>query len=360
MADELKYTVLDVPDTNPFNIQGTKKFVFNQTGNILVSTTVEKDGEIPKEARDLFAEVSVFFAGMTKSISQTLNPETKQYYSLYDYNAIEAIVDGSGYFIHISEQDIYSKSNSIGVNFSQELIAGVLGLAVGGAVLPFANAMVNSMVKATRVDINRNVSAAGNKIANIMFVCEYIMGMPLITAIVLSIDKSQVEKAYNIGPCFSSTSVETKLNIHKDSYMFLTPTFIKEYAHELNSEMYNTDYIQFISHLKSLVRREPSFVKIVDEAGNEVLGKDLSENHNYLIIGEYLGTDVNLTSDSDMVEIISGQSGGGNMVGFSFKIKDTSQDRLFFSITIKGTSPYTKEKYTLYTYNLNWLCCTNI
>ena len=168
-----KVSKLEIPSPNEYNIQGKKHFVFNQTGNIMMSSTTEDDKDIPEEVRKVFAEVSVFFAAMTKSISQTINPkskESKEYYSIYNYDALEAVIDGSGYFIHVTKQDVRSESKSVGIHFSTELISGVLGLAVGGAVLPFASAMVASIGK-EGLDISYNGSSKINKVANIMFVC---------------------------------------------------------------------------------------------------------------------------------------------------------------------------------------------
>ena len=59
-------TKLEIPATNTYNVQGTKEYIFNETGNIMLSSTDITGSTIPDEVRAIFAEVSVFFAAMTK------------------------------------------------------------------------------------------------------------------------------------------------------------------------------------------------------------------------------------------------------------------------------------------------------
>ena len=101
-----------------YNIQATKEFIFNETGNIMMAST-DMTGTIPEQVRDVFAEVSVFFAAMTKAISESMDPATGKPYSLYDYNAIQNVIDGSGLFVHVTEEDITHTSSSFGVTFQQ-------------------------------------------------------------------------------------------------------------------------------------------------------------------------------------------------------------------------------------------------
>jgi len=352
MADEIKSTALINPKPSDYNIQGKKHYVFNQTGNILMSSTEEDAKDVPEEVRKTFNEVSVFFAAMTKSISQSLNPNFKDkevYYSLYDYDAIEAIVNGSGYFVRVTEQDLKSESENVGANFSAELISGVLGFAVGNAIIPFAQSMVASMGK-KGLELGSATSSSSSKVGNILFVCEYIMGMPLVTAIVLSIDASEAKAAYKAGPCFKYEKVKTTLNIHKDTYMFVTPTFISEYAQELNNEGNNVDYIELISHFKSLVGRNPFFTRF-----NTKEDGIISVGENASIIGEYFGTD-EVTLESSIPEIEFAQSkvkSEPNLIKFGIKLKqgaklDKNKD-YSFAITIKGKRVSNKEEYTLTT-----------
>ena len=56
--------------TDPNNVEVKKGFVFNETGNIMMATTDLTSDTIEQSVRDVFAEVSVFFAAMTKALEK--------------------------------------------------------------------------------------------------------------------------------------------------------------------------------------------------------------------------------------------------------------------------------------------------
>jgi len=214
-----------VTQQDPNNQEVKKGFVFNETGNIMMATTDMTNTTIEKEVRDVFAEVSVFFGAMTKALD-------KEGKSLYDYDALQKIIDSSGCFVHVNEEDVNHKSNSWGATFSKELLEGVLGLATGVGGLAFAKAMVSSVGK-EGLNISGDKSHTSKKASNIIFVCEYLLGMPVISAIVCTFDTEQNSQALSIGPCIKEHSTSTELTIHKDTYMFVTPSFIKQYSGDL-------------------------------------------------------------------------------------------------------------------------------
>jgi hypothetical protein len=245
---------------DPNNKQVPKGFVFNETGNIMMSTTDLTTQEIEKEVRDVFAEVSVFFAAMTKALEKnaaedmkgeetvmvknadgTKHNQVKSYnYSLYDYAEIKKIIDNSGCFVQVNEEDVNHSTQSYGATFSKELLEAVLGLATGTGELAFAKAMVSSVGKAG-LKISARTNTDETRVANIIFVCEYLLGMPVVSAIVITADSKQ--DAFHVGtPCVSVDHVHTDLTIHKDTYMFVTPKFIKRYSGDLISGINDPEF----------------------------------------------------------------------------------------------------------------------
>jgi len=246
----IKYTKLATPVQSTSNKEAAKYYVFNETGNIMMATTDSQSDTIQQSVRDVFAEVSVFFAAMTKAMSTTKNPETSKPYSIYNYEAIEKIVNGSGVFVHVTEEDMEYSTTSIGADFSKEMVASVLGLALGAGSLSFAQALITSMGK-TSVDLTN--SGSKDKVANIVFVCEYLLGMPVISTIVVYIDTSTNKASIKVSPCFSASAVQSKWKMHKDTYMFVTPTFIKEYGADLKSSTSSGDFNEYVKYLKGLL-----------------------------------------------------------------------------------------------------------
>jgi hypothetical protein len=277
---------LKAPQPNPFNIQASKEYVFNETGNIMLAKTIDGSGEIEESTRELFAEVAVFFAAMTRAISTTINPKTKKYYTLYDYEALQAVIDGSGLFVHVTEEDITHQASSWGVSFSKDLIEALLGLATGEGELGFAKAMIASM-GSHGLKIGAENSKSNGVVGNIVFVCEYLLGMPIISAIVVYIDSKKERQSFTVGPCVKESSQSVTLKMHKDTYMFVSPKFIKKYAGDLLSIESDLEYLEFVDYLQDLVERKPVITAVETPKGAPAPDK-LKLNKSYAITGAFL------------------------------------------------------------------------
>ena len=256
-----------IPAKNPYNIPAKKQYVFNETGNVMMSTTDFTNSEIEESVRQCFAEVQVFFAAMTKALENNAiaywnKPSTtkdkfhspfyytetlpkpvaqtgsrnvvvppqgnlvKKNFSLYNYENLKRVIDESGCFIQVNEEDMKVETEQFGANFSKELLEAVLGLATGEGELAFARAMVSSVGEAG-FNLGLSTESKDTRVANIIFVCEYLLGMPVVSAIVITADSKQDAFSAHIGPCVSVEHQQTDLTIHKDTYMFVTPAFIK-------------------------------------------------------------------------------------------------------------------------------------
>jgi len=242
--------------TDPNNVEVKKGFVFNETGNIMMATTDLTSDTIEQSVRDVFAEVSVFFAAMTKALEKNAaddmigEDETGKItgtkgnaynFSLYDYEAMKKIIDNSGCFIQVNEEDVTHTTSSWGADFSKELVEAVLGLATGTGELAFAQAMVSSLGNAG-LQINRRTTSGEKKVANIIFVCEYLLGMPVISAVVITADMKTQAQSFSLGPCIKEHSKSVTIKVHKDTYMFVTPAFIKQYSGDLISGINDPDF----------------------------------------------------------------------------------------------------------------------
>lgn len=286
---DLKRVELPSPAVNPHNMQATKFYIFNETGNIMLATTDTDSSKIEQSVRDVFAEVSVFFAAMTRAISTTINPATKKPYSLYNYTALQNVIDGSGLFIHVTEEDVVHTSTSFGVTFSKDLIEALLGLATGAGEMSFASAMLASIGK-EGLNISANYSSSNSKVANIVFVCEYLLGMPVVSAIVVYADVKENEVIIKVGPCFSSKEEHHKIYMHKDTYMFVTPAFIKEYAADLESVESDAAYIDLVEYLRNTILQNPVVGDVYTTATPPALAPSaLTKDTIYQLQGSYLG-----------------------------------------------------------------------
>lgn len=275
-----------IPAKNPYNIPAKKQYVFNETGNVMMSTTDFTNSEIEESVRQCFAEVQVFFAAMTKALENNAiaywnKPSTtkdkfhspfyytetlpkpvaqtgsrnvvippqgnlvKKNFSLYNYENLKRVIDESGCFIQVNEEDMKVETEQFGANFSKELLEAVLGLATGEGELAFARAMVSSVGEAG-FNLGLSTESKDTRVANIIFVCEYLLGMPVISAIVITACSVENAETFQLGPCFKESNVHTSLKIHKDTYTFVTPSFIKEYSGDIISGITDTQFNELV------------------------------------------------------------------------------------------------------------------
>lgn len=276
-------------ENDPNITEGQKKFIFSSTGNIMVATTEKTSDNLDSNVRDVFNEVSVFFAAMTKAISTTKRPNSDDNYTLYDYAALEKVIDGSGCFIHCTQEDIDYKSTSFGVEFSRELITSLLGLPVAGGTLSFAQAMISSIGQEA-LKLSSEKDTSDSRVGNIVFVCEYLFGMPIISATVVYIDSKSESKTINAGPCVKTSSTSVEMNLHKDVYMFVTPSFINKYASDLDSIIDSKEYNRFVVYLKSLLTTDIIFDGLfISNNDEKVEDGKLTVGTEYYINGSNFG-----------------------------------------------------------------------
>lgn len=205
------------PPAGPESTPARRYYAFNETGNIMLVTT----GEAAPGVRELFAEVAEFFAALTQAVGTTIDPETGRPYSLYDYAALERVLSGSGCFMPVSREDVDFRSSTSGPTFSKELVARMLGLTDYTADLPFASSMIASIgSEGLRL---AGDSRGSGKVGNIVFVCELLLGMPIVSALVVTADVARNLQALRMGPCLEESSVSTSWKLHRETYTFVVP-----------------------------------------------------------------------------------------------------------------------------------------
>lgn len=243
---------LTVPTPLKSNIVRDKYYVFNETGNIMIATTEVDGSQIQEDVRDVFNEVSVFFAGMTKVLNSTPIPNTSpvQYYNIFHYEQMMKIIDNSGLFVQVGMESIVAESQSFSATFSEQLLLGVIGLAVDEELVSFAKSMVSSMGKAG-LTISESHQSDTSEVSNIIFVIEYLLGMPIVTTLVIHVDVDDVVTNVKIGPCINIHAQSEDMTINKDSYLFVLPQYIKKYSPDLISGEEDPAYLRFINTLRN-------------------------------------------------------------------------------------------------------------
>ena len=222
--------------------------VFNETGNIMVSS-INMEDRPGIENVEYFNEVTVFFSAMTNVLSKTINPSTNKPYTPYSYFAIKTILDDSGLFIPISCDQIDHSINATGMEFSQTMIKTILDLHNGKDPLPFAPSMINAIGNEC-FDLLK--SKSDDKAANIFFLCDYLSSLPIVISFVISIDPIRNRQSLELIPCKSKRPKLSNWNLTKETYLFVTPEYIKKYTNVIKS-ITGSANADFLNHLKAIL-----------------------------------------------------------------------------------------------------------
>lgn len=169
------------------NIPLTKYYAFNETGNIMVSTTNEGTEVINDNLKLMFMDMSIFFVAMTKAIVSRVDEDGKQISSIYNSNDITTILDESENFVEVKQEHIKVSSSEVGHKMSKELTEKLLGRQFDEHRLNFSRGLFSSICKGSGQN-------EGN--GSIFFICESIMGLPMVSAVVIKLNSASGKGTY--------------------------------------------------------------------------------------------------------------------------------------------------------------------
>lgn len=269
----------DKKKTNEISYEPLPKYyVFNETGNIMLCTTKEGVSQVNEEFRTSCAEVSVFFSAMSKALSTTPIPKEKdtdptRYYSIYHCDALEKILENSGLFIEVNDETVHFSCKGVGNHLNKALMEAALGRKFGETKLHFARGIL-STIKRNRDEAHQNADphfSAGS----IFFVCEILLGMPVISAILVKIDPlwkknktkegnivHRTDEDDNVADLFTLANEdeddfeyqgnERYWEIEKHTFLFTPPTVLKAYVGNLETT-YSAEMESFVENLKNII-----------------------------------------------------------------------------------------------------------
>lgn len=268
-----------------------QQYAINQTGNIFISMSEGLTEEARADFARICSEVSVFFASLTKAVSSVTNPKTGKPYSIYNYEALNRVISNSNMFVPLQSQDYIFISSLSGAELAEELMQTILSVKLPKEDLGFATETLNSMA----TEDSEGDDDSDTRAANIVFKCESMMGMPMVTVIVanfydydeddedegedgpekvisekssvksISTSKKTKRRRRRRGPLLrlikrkkkSSASKkpepepEPELNdwrFQKETYLFIPPKHFQKYALD-TSYLNSQEYLQLVNYL---------------------------------------------------------------------------------------------------------------
>ncbi|HAA14989.1 MAG TPA: hypothetical protein DCE41_26170 [Cytophagales bacterium] len=236
----------------------TKMFAVSATGNLFVASTLnggpDSDPDLTDSAKTAFGQVSIFFAAMTKSIASTKNPKTGEFYSIYDYDALDAVIRRSGMFIQVGQNNYSFESDNWGMTLSSELVgvlmAGFTGdmVSIGRSLMPLVSSFGTE-----GFNLSGKSSSEVSTIGALVFVCEYLLGAVSITPILVYANLEDNKAAFKAGPCFNAEAGSFTYKLAKRQYLFVPPEFTDE-ALTINEAMDNEEFKRLVDKLTASLR----------------------------------------------------------------------------------------------------------
>lgn len=204
-----------------------KYYTFNETGNVMVSSTVADEKDIQPAVLQVFQKASVFLLMMTAA----LNKKGK---TLYDYEAWNDIIAGSGKFVAMHEEDRTFDYASKEFTLNTAIISAALGsISPMGGALQIAQKVIDSLGGQLR--IASSDTKTSKKIAHMLLVCENLMGMPLVNVSLFYVDSKEAQTVSKSN-CHGYVSTAVNFKYHQQDYMFVDPDYINKYAKEFTKD----------------------------------------------------------------------------------------------------------------------------
>ena len=252
----------------------TKYFAFNETGNIMVSSTVETEKDLREEVVDAFQKVAVLFDAISTAIMKSDK-------DINDYHALNNLLGKSVWCaqVHTECRTVNLKDNTVAINV--KLITDILGdVSLTGGAMKIAKKVLSSIgLKLGNQDnqgglftVERNSYNIGERVAHILFVCEDLMGMPLISIQCIHAKKDHVTNKIKVGECGNVATNDVELSYQVDTYMFVDPAYIEKFTPEF--------------------KKDRAFDALIEDFKNKINGDPVGTNGQGDGVGPAVGTPV--------------------------------------------------------------------
>ena len=192
---------------------------FDKSGNIMISTTgAEKD--ISKDVKKVFQKVAVFLAAWTAALK-------REQRDLFDYEALNDMISASGLFVKIHKEERTINQIKSDLTLDTAIIESAIGAVMNPETASFTIAQKVLSGLGDKIRASLKTNSTKDKIAHMLFVCENLLGMPIVNISIFYIEKDQWELATSSN-CHDQVSSSVNFKYNQETYMFVDPDYINE------------------------------------------------------------------------------------------------------------------------------------
>lgn len=216
----------------------TKYYTFDERGHIMVVTTSADTENIAPEVQKTFQKVIVFFGAWTAALA-------RKGHTIMDYEAVNKLIAASGNFVSTNKEKRSYHSDSTSASLNTSIIGAVLGTDITGGGMAIAKKTL--AIIGGELTSSFQQQQTDKEIAHLLFICESLMGMPIVTVSLFHTKASQYEWVQKTN-CEKVSRQTVQFDFESDDYMFVDPDYINQFTSEFEK---SDAYEKFIENLAS-------------------------------------------------------------------------------------------------------------
>ncbi|WP_455600145.1 hypothetical protein [Cloacibacillus sp.] len=218
---------------------------FDEKGHIMVVTTSNGTDDVAPAVRETFQKVMVFFDAWTAAL-------TRKKFSLYDYDAVKQMISSSGLFVSMGSKARSYHSDSTKVSLNTSIIGAVLGPGITGGGMLIAKKTL--AIIGGKISDGFSEQKTDKEIAHLLFICESLMGMPLVT---ISLYHTKLEQFGWVQKtnCEEVSRQTIDFKFHSDDYLFVDSNYINKFTADFEK---SDSYEKLIDELAKTLDGLPS------------------------------------------------------------------------------------------------------
>ena len=199
-----------------------KYYTFDEKGHIMGVTTSKETNDIAPAVSETFQKVMVFFGAWTAALA-------RKKFSLYDYDAVKQMISSSGLFVSMGSKARSYHSDSTKVSLNTAIIGAVLGPGITGGGMAIAQKALARI--GGKISDGFSEQKTDKEIAHLLFICESLMGMPIVT---ISLYHTKLEQFGWVQKtnCEKVSRQTIDFKFHSDDYLFVDPDYINKFTED--------------------------------------------------------------------------------------------------------------------------------
>lgn len=219
----------------------SKYYTFDERGHIMVVTTSKDSDNISPDVQKTFQKVIVFFAAWTAALS-------KKGKTLFDYDAVKSIITNSGFFIDTGMEKRSFHSESTSASLDTTIIQDVLGNGITGGGIAIAKRVLATI--GNTIQVSFDAKKTDKEICHLLFVCESLMGMPIVSISLFHTKLSQYSWVSKTN-CSQVSRNTIDFKFDADDFLFADPDYIDKFTRDFEG---SPEFDQLIDKLAGYIK----------------------------------------------------------------------------------------------------------